>query len=92
MIDFPTQVAPGEEVKLRVASLPLTGKGVAHVQVRDKSQRDAIFESTVAVKDGKADLALTVPSSAGPDIGSIRAVVFDATRITYLRRVFQIAK
>ena len=90
MLDFPRTVRAGESVVALASGL---GENtLVHWQLRDKSRNAPVIETSNVVNDLECSRLFAMPIDAGPDIGSIRAVVFQGPRVTYLRRVFIIER
>lgn len=89
-LDFPRTVRAGDNVTAFASGL---GENtLVHWQLRDKSRNAPVVETRDVVNDLKNSRSFAMPIDAGPDIGSIRAVVFQGPRVTYLRRVFIIER
>lgn len=88
--DLPRVIRAGSTGTL-LATLPeVWSSGVLSLQVRDKSQRTPLVESTTSSRGGELRFDFAVPADAGPDIGSLRAVFAVGAEVAYLRGVFEI--
>ncbi|QNA91334.1 MULTISPECIES: hypothetical protein [unclassified Microbacterium] len=85
-LNFPRTVRAGESVTALASGL--SENTLLHLQLRDKSRNAPVIETRDVVNDLEYSRSFALPIDAGPDIGSIRAVVFQGSRVTYLRRVF----
>ncbi len=91
-LNFPPDVYPGCPAVLVLGTENLTGQSTAHIQIRDKSQRAPILNEAVNFTGDTLRRSFEVPMAAGPDIGSVRALVVDGPYLTYHRRVFRIGR
>jgi len=91
-LDVHRPVLAGERHLVRLPMSDETTSGTVFVQVRDKSRRVPVVEQSERFEERPSDVLFAVPGDAGPDIGSVRVVIFGTDRLAYLREVFEIER